>query len=418
MSKTSESFSSNNSAEPSLKLNKSPRLQSSSSSSGSFKPVKRFTTIQSFNSNHSAGNSLSTISSKNTNKSKESEKNESESQESQEEAESEESEEESQEEAESQKSEEESQEEDESEESEKESQKSEEESQEGEEKSNESEEESQEENESEESEESDESEEENQENLPRRHVNRLLKQDKKFKEKTTNIWKTEFREGRHKCIHKMYLTKVWAKFFKKGTTSVIRFGTDNIKQNPIPEKECNYFLLNIILKDYENSNRNYDKRDIDAMIISGYRKYFKEETKKIILKKWIKEKSDDVMDVYHATNKLRKLETYIQTTEYFITLIDIIMFMATSKIPILLLYQSKKTQTSDGIKLFYMKESDYYYIIKLRNNRIFMLHMWSIAKNMRNNVTQIKFSKDNMTRDLINKLTRVSTVDDYFKSSL
>ena len=216
----------------------------------------------------------------------------------------------------------------------------------------------------------------------------------------------------------MYLTKVWSRFFKKGTTSVIRFGTDNIKDTPMPEKECNYFLLNIILKDYENTNRNYEKRDIDSIIITGYRKHFKEETKTTILKKWIKEKSDNVMDVYRATNKLRKLEMHIQTTEYFITLIDIIMFMATSKIPILLLYQSKKTKTSDGIKLFYMQESKFYYIIKLRNNRIFMLHMWSIAKNMRNNVTQIKFYKENMSRDLINKLTRVSTVDDYFRSLL
>ena len=260
--------------------------------------------------------------------------------------------------------------------------------------------------------------EESAENLPKRHVTRMIKHNRNFKEKTTNIWKTEFREGRHKCIHKMYLTKVWAKFFKKGSTSVIRFGTDNIKDTPIPEKECNYFLLNIILKDYENTNRNYEKRDIDSIIISGYRKHFKEETKTTILKKWIKEKSDNVMDVYRATNKLRKLEMHIQTTEYFITLIDIIMFMASSKIPILLLYQSKKTKTSDGIKLFYMQESDFYYIIKLRNNRIFMLHMWSIAKNMRNNVTQIKFYKENMTRDLLNKLTHISTVGDYFKSSL
>ena len=447
--KSSESFSSNNSLKPSLKLNKSPRLQSSSSN-GSFKPVNSFTAKQSFNSKQVVGNSFSTISSKNTTKSKESDqedKNEKPEKESNEEAEKEESDKsnesedeeaekkesdesnESNEEAEKEESDEsnesedeesdedskksnKSDEEDESEELDKESEKSEESESkkldEDSKKSNESEDENEESNESEES----------NENLPKRHVNRLLKQNKRFKEKTTNIWKTEFREGRHKCIHKMYLTKVWAKFFKKGTTSVIRFGTDNIKQNPIPEKECNYFLLNIILKDYENSNRNYEKRDIDGMIISGYRRYFKEDTKKIILKKWIKEKSDDVMDVYHATNKLRKLETHIQTTEYFITLIDIIMFMASSKIPILLLYQSKKTKTSDGIKLFYMRESEYYYIIKLRNNRIFMLHMWSIAKNMRNNVTQIKFSKDNMTRDLINKLTRVSTVDDYFKSSL
>jgi hypothetical protein len=216
----------------------------------------------------------------------------------------------------------------------------------------------------------------------------------------------------------MYLTKVWAKFFKKGTTSIIRFGTDNLKHNPIPEKECNYFLLNIILKDFETSNKNYNKRFIDELIIAGYRRHFKEETKKIILKKWVKEKSADVMDVYEATNKLKTLETHIQTTEYLITLIDLIMFMASSKIPILLIYQSKKTDKTDGVKLFYMRESEYYYIIKLRNNRIFMLHMWTIAKNMRNNVTQIKFYKDNMSEALQRKLTKISSVNDYFRSSM
>ena len=216
----------------------------------------------------------------------------------------------------------------------------------------------------------------------------------------------------------MYLTKVWAKFFKKGTTSIIRFGTDNLKENPVPEKECNYFLLNIILKDYENTNTNYNKQFIDNLIIAGYRKHFKEETQKLILKKWVKEKTEGVMDIYKATHKLKKLETYIQTTEYLITLIDLIMFMAASKIPILLIYQSKKTDKSDGVKLFYMRESEYYYIIKLRNNRIFMLHMWTIAKNMRNNVTQIKFHKDNMSEALQRKLTKISSVNDYFKSSL
>jgi hypothetical protein len=249
----------------------------------------------------------------------------------------------------------------------------------------------------------------NNEDIPIRRINRNAK---------TDIWKTEFREGRHKCIHKMYLTKVWAKFFKKGTTSIIRFGTDNLKENPIPEKECNYFLLNIILKDYENSNANYNKQYIDKLIIAGYRKHFKEETQKLILKKWVKEKTEGVMNIYQATHKLKKLETYIQTTEYLITLIDLIMFMSASKIPILLIYQSKKTESSDGVKLFYMRESDFYYIIKLRNNRIFMLHMWTIAKNMRNNVTQIKFSKDNMTEALQRKLTKISSVNDYFKSSM
>jgi len=121
------------------------------------------------------------------------------------------------------------------------------------------------------------------------------------------------------------------------------------------------------------------------------------------------------MEFYNATNKLKKLETHIQTTEYLITTIDLIMFMAITKIPILIIHPSKKTKTSDGIKLFYMHESDYYYIIRIKNNKIFMLHMWTLAKNMRKNVTQIKFSKENMTQELKSKLRNTSSVNDYFR---
>ena len=240
---------------------------------------------------------------------------------------------------------------------------------------------------------------------------------------STNIWKDEFRDGNLKCVSKMYLTKVWSKFFKKGTTSLIRFGTGNLAENPIPEKECNYFLLNVILKDFMSSSSNYKKPYIDNTIITGYRMHFKSETKKIILKKWLMEKFSEetrreIKEIYNATNQLKKLETYVQTSEYLITVVDMIMFMASTRIPILLIYQSKKTPTRDGIKLFYMVESEYYYVIKLRNHKIFMLHMWSLGKNLRNNVRSIRFTKENMTDYLKSRLVRVNTINDYLASTL
>jgi hypothetical protein len=250
-----------------------------------------------------------------------------------------------------------------------------------------------------------------------------IQENKKFNKTTSNIWKEEFRKGKHKCVTKMYLTKVWAKYFKKGTTTLIRFGTDNLEQNPIPEKECNYFLLSVILKDYHNTNTNYTTQYINKQIINGYRSYFNEENKKGILKKWLMEKFSReshpaIMEIYHATNQLKKLETYVQTTEYLITVVDMIMFMLSTKIPIILIYQSKKTAKNDGIKLFYTVESEFYYIIKLRNHKIFMLHMVSLGKNMKNNFTKIKFTKENMTDYLNAKLNRPNTIKDYLTSKL
>ena len=83
-----------------------------------------------------------------------------------------------------------------------------------------------------------------------------------------------------------------------------------------------------------------------------------------------------------------------------------------------LIYQSKRTPTRDGIKLFYTIDSDFYYIIKLRNHKIFMLHMLSLGKNLKNNISQIKYSKENMTDLLRAKLVRRGSIEDYLASTL
>ena len=258
---------------------------------------------------------------------------------------------------------------------------------------------------------------------PSRNIVRTMRPIKNFNKSSSDIWKDEFRKGKHRCVKKMYLSKVWSKYFKKGTTTLIRFGTDNLSENPIPEKECNYFLLSVIIKDYQENSKNYTKQYIDERIMNGYKRYFTEENKKKILKKWLMEKFSEeshpaIMEVYKATNQLKKLETYVQSSEYLITVIDLIMFMSYTKIPILLIYQSKSTARNDGIKLFYTIDSDYYYIIKLRNHKIFMLHMQSLGKNMKNNFTKIKFSKENMTDYLKAKLMNRSTIEDYLASKL
>ena len=212
----------------------------------------------------------------------------------------------------------------------------------------------------------------------------------------------------------MYLTKVWAPYFKKGTTTLLRFGMDVLGENP--STECNYFLLNVILKDYYNTNLTYN---IKKYIIKGYKKLFNEHTEDDIMRKWQQEnKSTEAVSVFNSRSHLQKLELIIQSSEYRLTVIDVVMFMASLNIPILFIYQSKKTENNDGIKIFYMMESDYYYVIKLRNNKIFMLHMWTFRKNTKKQISMIKFYKEILTLKLKHKMIGITSFDRYLKSKL
>jgi hypothetical protein len=175
-------------------------------------------------------------------------------------------------------------------------------------------------------------------------------------------------------------------------------------------------MLNVILKDFYNTNTNYDE-EIKNIIISSYKKNFNEENNNYILKKWQQE-NKPFESVITSSNPFKQIKRIIESSEYRITVIDIIMFMFSQKIPILLLYQSKKTKNFDGIKLFYMMESDYYYIIKLRNNKIFMLHMWTFRKNARNQISSIRFNNQNITTKLKEKMLKPFSIQEYFEGVL
>ena len=244
--------------------------------------------------------------------------------------------------------------------------------------------------------------------------NRELKSDKSFKKVTSDIWKTDFLEGRHRCIHKMYLTKVWSQYFKKGSTTLLRFGINNLKDEP--SVDCNYFLLNVILKDYHKTNKLYN---IKQYVIDGYKQIFNRKTEHNIMTKWQQE-DKPFESVFNSANHLMQIESIIRSSTYRLTVIDFVIFMVSQKIPILFIYQSKKTKTSDGIKLFYMMESDYYYVIKLKNNKIFMLHMWTFRKNTKNQLSVIKFYKEVMTPKLRDKLEDIpnTSFDDYLSVNI
>ena len=132
---------------------------------------------------------------------------------------------------------------------------------------------------------------------------------------------------------------------------------------------------------------------------------------------------------------IESFELRINDPMYRLSIIDFVIFMAYYNIPILLIYQSKKTATSNGIKILYMnKNSDYYYIIKkhdqsfeikekIREINVFELHLWSNGRLKQNKITTIRFSKnkdDQITPKLrgeINKEKNIYTFDEYLNKS-
>ena len=93
-------------------------------------------------------------------------------------------------------------------------------------------------------------------------------------------------------------------------------------------------------------------------------------------------------------------------------------------IPLLLLYQSKKTDTFSGIKMCYSSDSPYYYIIRVQNKlcndgndyNIFSLHLWSTGKNSKNKMSTIRYSTNKETqiiRKLLNEIKKDSNIYDF-----
>ena len=277
-----------------------------------------------------------------------------------------------------------------------------------------------------------------------------LKNNCKLKTLTSDFYKKRLNEGDHKCIHKKPIEKdKWHVYFKKRSTSLITFGL-NKQQNEkkskknekgviryLPSVQCNYFLLSLLLKDCDTNkykgqyNLNYIN-DIKKYLIDGYRNLLNDANAPLILKKWQKYgRKEDTISIMKSSRKyIESFEFRINHPMYRLCIIDFVIFMAYYNIPILLIYQSKKTETSNGIKLLYMMDSTYYYIIKVHNQtfeikgkirevNVFDLHLWSNGRQKENRITTIRFSKnkdDEITPKLraeINKEKNLYTFEEY-----
>ena len=182
----------------------------------------------------------------------------------------------------------------------------------------------------------------------------------------------------------------------------------------MPSINCNYFLLYLILKDYDSEKYiNYNaathirdyKIQIKQELIVAYKELMDEDNFRHIFAKMQKDgKTDDVKKLQQSRNYVNRLEILINSETYRLTIIDFVIFMTYYKIPILLVYQTKKTKGNDGAKLFYMMKSDFYYIIKIKKQKypdnktyiLFMLHLWTNRINAKgpNKMTAFKFLKN------------------------
>ena len=100
------------------------------------------------------------------------------------------------------------------------------------------------------------------------------------------------------------------------------------------------------------------------------------------------------------------------------------------KIPIILLYQSKKTDTYSGMKLCYTTDNDYYYLIRVQNKTygdyneytVFSLHLWSNGKNSKKKLSTIRYFINNplyITSKLLNEIEKPNnkyTFDTYLET--
>ena len=257
-------------------------------------------------------------------------------------------------------------------------------------------------------------------NSPENKTIRDLKNSCKLKTLTTDFYKERLNEGQHKCIHKKPIEKDWHQYFKPRTTSLITFGIKNkvIVKNKddeityLPSVRCNYFLLSLLLKDcnkdeYKGQFSTNYINDIKKYLIDGYRNLMNDDNAPLILKKWQKYgRKEDTISIMKSSRKyIESFELRINHPMYRLSIIDFVIFMAYYNIPILLIYQSKKTATSNGIKLLYTMDSPYYYIIKVHNQtfeigekikevNVFDLHLWCNGRRNQNKITTIRFSKN------------------------
>ena len=237
----------------------------------------------------------------------------------------------------------------------------------------------------------------------------------KLESVTTDIYKERLNNGKHKCIHKQYLSLVWSNYFKKQTTVWLNFGIKDPRHGIhfIPSVSCNYFLLSLILKDcdkpeYKNQYTSEYVSDIKKHLINGYKQLIHDENVLKLIKKWKKNgKTNEANSLLKSSVRFTDMfNVIINSPDYRLTITDFLIFMAFYNLPIILLYQSKKTDTFSGVKICYTRESDYYYLVRVQNKlypngkeyNIFTLHLWSNGKNSRSKMSTIRYSVNNETQ--------------------
>jgi len=249
---------------------------------------------------------------------------------------------------------------------------------------------------------------------------------------TTDIYKDKLNNGRHKCIHKQYVSLVWSNYFRKQTTVWLNFGLRTNQKDP-PSISCNYFLLSLILKDcdkeeYKNQFSTKYMTDIKQYLIKGYQELINDDNLLYLIKKWKKNgKNKEANNLLKISKPFREnIQILINAPDYRLTITDFIIFMVYYKIPIVLLYQSKKTDTFSGIKICCANDSPFYYLVRVQNKicsdyneyNIFTLHLWSNGKNSRTKMSTIRYSVDNETQIISKLLNAIEenmyTLDDYF----
>jgi len=237
----------------------------------------------------------------------------------------------------------------------------------------------------------------------------------KLESVTTDIYKERLNNGKHKCIHKQYLSLVWSNYFKKQSTVWLNFGIKEPSHGIhfIPSVSCNYFLLSLILKDcdkpeYKPQYTSEYMSDIKRHLINGYKELINDNNVLKLIKKWKKNgKVNEANSLLKSSVRFVDMfSVIINSPDYRLTITDFLIFMSSHNIPIILLYQSKKTNTFNGVKICYTKESEYYYLVRVQNKlfpngkeyNIFTLHLWSNGKNSRSKMSTIRYSVNNETQ--------------------
>ena len=255
----------------------------------------------------------------------------------------------------------------------------------------------------------------------------------------TNFYKQKLNNGNHKCIHKQYLSLLWYKYFKKQSTVWLNFGIKSTSSSvtTAPSTQCNYFLMSLILKECnrEEFNPQYSTNyvnHIKQLLIEGYKNLINDNNILNLIKKWKKNgKTPETTRLLTKSKSFTEnIELIINSPDYRLTVTDLLIFMCHYKIPIILLYQSKKTETYSGIKICYTTDNDYYYLIRVQNKTygdyneytIFSLHLWSNGKNSKKKLSTIRYFINNplyITPKLLNEIEKQNnkyTFDTYLET--